>query len=272
MLPPRPRFYFQQALQQQPINLAEAALYVAQTAYPNLDISTYLRQLDQMAEAVEERLPAERYPLKVVQVINQYLFAELGFSGNSKNYYQPENSFLNRVLERRTGIPITLALLYLEIAQRLKFPMLGIGFPGHFLIRPDLPEVEIHIDVFNQGEILFPQDCQTRLEQIYGAQITLKPEFLKAVTPQQLLWRLLGNLKQIYLEQQQWQQALEIVEHMILVDPLVQEQLRDRGLLHYQLQDWLAASQDLQTYLDSHPRPADWQDLQRLVQRLKNLP
>jgi regulator of sirC expression with transglutaminase-like and TPR domain len=268
----RSRLQFQRALQQQPINLAEVALYVAQTAYPNLNIPLYLHQLDQMAAVVATRLPTERYPLKVVQTINQYLYSDLGYRGNYDNYYQPENSFLNRVLERRTGIPITLALVYLELAQRLQFPMLGIGFPGHFLIRPDLPEVEIHIDAFDQGEILFPQDCQTRLEQIYGQHITLKPEFLQAVTPQQLIWRLLGNLKQIYLEQQQWANALEIVEHCILVDPLAREQLRDRGLIQYQLQNWQAAHQDLQTYLDSRPRPADWQELQRLMQRLRNLP
>jgi regulator of sirC expression with transglutaminase-like and TPR domain len=150
--------------------------------------------------------------------------------------------------------------------------MLGIGFPGHFLVRPDLPDVEIHIDAFHQGDILFPQDCQTRLEQIYGRQITLKPEFLAAVTPQQLIWRLLGNLKQIYLEQQQWSKALEIVEHCLLVDPSAREQLRDRGLIQYQLQNWQAAHHDLQTYLDFYPRPADWQELQRLIQRLRNLP
>jgi regulator of sirC expression with transglutaminase-like and TPR domain len=100
-----PRFKFQQALQQQPINLAEVALYVAQTAYPNLNIPLYLHQLDQMAAVVAARLPTERYPLKVVQVINQYLYDELGFRGNHEDYYQPDNSFLNRVLERRTGIP-----------------------------------------------------------------------------------------------------------------------------------------------------------------------
>jgi regulator of sirC expression with transglutaminase-like and TPR domain len=271
ILPPRPRFYFEQALEQPQIQLASAALYLAQSVYPNLDISAYLRQLDQMAAIVAARLPAQRYPLKIVQTINQYLYEDLGFTGNLNTYYDPDNSFLNRVLERRTGIPISLALVYLEIAQRLDFPMVGIGFPGHFLIRPDLPEIEIHLDPFNRGEILFPEDCQDRLQQTYGEGVVLQPKFLQPVTPQQFLARMLGNLKQIYLQRQDWDNALNIVEHLLIVTPQDPDQLRDRALLHYQLQDWPAAKQDLRDYLSQQPSPADAKELQALLLQLTYL-
>jgi regulator of sirC expression with transglutaminase-like and TPR domain len=268
ILPPRPRFYFEQALQQPQIDLAIAALYIAQSEYPSLDVNHCLQQLDQMADAVAQNLPTERYPLKVVQTINHYLYDYLGFKGDQATYYDPDNSFLNRVLERRAGIPITLSLVYLEVAKRLDFPMLGIGFPGHFLIRPDAPEIEIHVDPFNGGEILFPQDCFDRLQQIYGKEMTLQPEFFQPVTPQQFLWRMLGNLKQIYLQHQDWERALSMVEHLLLVDPDAQEQRRDRGLLHYQLQNWAAAKQDLHAYLNHHPTPGDVQELQALLLQL----
>jgi regulator of sirC expression with transglutaminase-like and TPR domain len=268
ILPPRPRFYFEQALQQPQIDLAIAALYIAQSEYPSLDVNHSLQQLDQIAAAVAQNLPTERYPLKVVQTINHYLYDHLGFKGDQATYYDADNSFLNRVLERRAGIPITLSLVYLEIAKRLDFPMLGIGFPGHFLIRPDAPDIEIHIDPFNGGEILFLQDCNDRLQQIYGEDMTLKPEFFQPVTPRQFLWRMLGNLKQIYLQHQDWERALNMVEHLLLVDPDAQEQRRDRGLVHYQLQNWAAAKQDLQAYLNHHPAPGDVQELQALLLQL----
>jgi regulator of sirC expression with transglutaminase-like and TPR domain len=271
ILPPRPRFYFEQVLQQPQIQLATAALYIAQSVYETVDVSAYLQQLDQMAATVAERLPAERYPLKIIQTINHYLYEEQGFTGNLDAYYDPDNSFLNRVLERRTGIPISLALVYLEIAQRLDFPMVGIGFPGHFLIRPDLPEIEIHLDPFNRGEILFPEDCQERLQQMYGETMVLQPKFLRPVTPLQFLARMLGNLKQIYLQQQDWDNALNIVEHLLIVAPQDPDQLRDRALLHYQLQDWPAAKQDLYAYLNQQPTPPDAQELQALLLQLTYL-
>ncbi|WP_208341915.1 SirB1 family protein, partial [Aetokthonos hydrillicola] len=157
-------FFFQEI--QQPdecIDLAKAALYIAQEEYPELDPEEYLNALDTMAGEAEERLPYPRYPLRVIQAINQYLYDDLGFAGNRKDFYDPRNSFFNEVIDRRVGIPITLSLVYLEIARRIDFPMVGVGMPGHFLIRPDLPEMELFVDPFNSGEVMFAQDCQERL-------------------------------------------------------------------------------------------------------------
>ena len=249
-------------------DLATAALYIAQEEDPNLDVNEYLHVLDTMAEEVQERLPQPAYPLRMMQIINHYLFEELGFTGNTEDYYDPRNSFLNQVLERRTGIPITLSLVYLEIARRLDFPMVGVNFPGHFLIRPDREDMDIHIDPFHKGEILFDQDCQDRLAQIYGRPTPLDVRFLQAVTPRQLIVRLLTNLKHIYLSQRQVELCLAACERILLVDPDQTSELRDRGILYYHLDRWTEARQDLEDYLATNPSAEDKSLANQLLKRI----
>jgi regulator of sirC expression with transglutaminase-like and TPR domain len=200
------------------INLARAALYIAQTTYPNLDIDGQLRLLDEMAEEVAKRLPQSRYPLMVIRTINNYLYEELGFTGNHSNYYDPRNSFLNDVLTRRTGIPITLALVYLEIAQRIDFPMMAIGMPGHFMIRPDFEDSEIFIDTFHNGDILFAEDCRQKLMNIYQQEIPyLTPSLVPTVTKPQFIARMLNNLQVIYLDRGDLANALIIKDLLSIV-------------------------------------------------------
>lgn len=264
------RQYFYQEIQQpdESINLARAALYIAQEEYPDLDPEEYLNALDTMATELEERLPSSRYPLRMIQSINQYLYEELGFTGNKINYYDPRNSFFNDVIERRTGIPITLALVYMEVAKRIDFPMVGIGMPGHFLIRPDIADIEIFVDAFNGGEVMFPQDCQERLSQIYQQSVTLKPEFLDVVSKRQFLARMLTNLKYIYLQQQNLAKSLSVVERILLLFPGVSLELRDRGLLYYQLGHFTQAVEDLQTYLHRVPDAEDADVIYQLINKL----
>jgi regulator of sirC expression with transglutaminase-like and TPR domain len=193
------------------INLAKAALHIAQIEYPNLDIDRYLGILETMAAEVAKKIPENKYPLKIIQTINQYLFTDLKFYGNSDDYYNPCNSFLNDVLDRQTGIPLTLALVYLELAKRIDFPMVGIGMPGHFLIRPNFEDCEIFVDVFDRGEILFVEDCRQKLINIYQRDIPiLPPEILQPVTNRQILLRMLNNLQSIYLNQPNFDRALVI--------------------------------------------------------------
>ncbi|MBV8884849.1 MAG: SirB1 family protein [Chroococcidiopsidaceae cyanobacterium CP_BM_RX_35] len=264
----RQRFFQAVQLPDKQIDLAKAALYIAQEEYPELDPDEYLNALDTMADELQEQLPAQRYPLRIVQSINQYLYDDLGFKGNTNNYNDPRNSFLNEVLERRTGIPITLSLVYLEIAQRINFPMVGVGMPGHFLIRPDVAEMEICVDAFNGGEVLFAEDCQKLLAKLYGEPIDLKPEFLYPVTHRQFLARMLTNLKMIYLEQQEWEKALSTVERILLLFPDLPGELRDRCLLCYQIGDWAAASEHLATYLTQVPSAKNDPAIRRLLNYL----
>ena len=195
------------------INLARAALYIAQIEYSDLDVDRYLRILDDMAREVIKLLPESRYPLKVVQTINQYLYTELGFHGNEADYYSPSNSFLNDVIDRRTGIPITLSLIYLEIAKRIDFPMVGIGMPGHFIIRPNVQDIDIFVDPFDRGEVLFAEDCRQKLINLYQQDLpTIPAEALQPISNCQFLLRMLNNLQSIYLNQPDFERALIIKE------------------------------------------------------------
>ncbi len=207
----RQRFLLEVSQPDPEIDLAKAALYISQIEYPDLDIDKYFYILDEMARVVETRLPESRYPLKTIQIINHYLYAELGFYGNESDYYNPCNSFLCDAIDRRTGIPITLSLIYLEIAKRINFPMVGIGMPGHFIIRPNFEDAGVFIDPFDRGEILFAEDCRQKLMNLYQRDIPfLPPEVLQPVTNRQFLMRILNNLHAVYLNQTDFDRALII--------------------------------------------------------------
>jgi regulator of sirC expression with transglutaminase-like and TPR domain len=250
------------------INLTRAALYIAQEEYPTLDPAVYLAQLNIWAQELRDRLPPDPYPLRVIQTINQYLYEDLGFQGNTEDYYDPRNSYLNDVLSRRTGIPITLSVVYLHLAQRLDFPMVGIGMPGHFLIRPMVNEMEVFVDPFHGGEILFQQDCQARLEHLYGRPVPWQPAFVAAVDHHRILARMLTNLKYIHLHHNQWLKALADIERIMLLYPDALHETRDRGLVCYQLGRWQEARQDLAVYLDAAPLAQDADMVRQLLQRI----
>ncbi len=252
------------------INLARAALQIANFEYPRLKIDHYLNRINLMADEVKKRLPDRLYPLKIVKVINQYLFEDLQFTGNNQEYYDPRNSYLNDVIDRRTGIPLTLSIIYLEIAKQIDFPMVGIGMPGHFIIRPDFEEVEIFVDPFHGGEILFKQDCQERLSQIYQQPVKLEEHFLNIATNQQILLRLLTNLKYIYLNRQQWSQTIRTIDLLLLLIPNHPLELRDRGLVYYQIGQLSQAQQDLGFYLALLPNAQDAESIRQLLQKINS--
>lgn len=276
MSPSRQRF--QQEIQQPPsdIHLVRAALYIAQEEYPLLDPDMYLNTLNDFAERVKHQLPSERYPLRLVQTINQVLFQELGFYGNEASYYDPRNSYLNDVIERRTGIPITLSLIYLYVAEQLGFPMVGIGMPGHFLVQPRFDEVGIYVDPFHQGEILFPEDCQARLAEIYGVHVTMQAHYLTPVSNPQILFRILTNLKHVYLNRGDLIKGLAAVERILMLDPDDLTNNRDSGLIYYQMGQWNQARAFLTKYLhlsSLHPEQAhaDLYTIHQLLEQLQDL-
>jgi regulator of sirC expression with transglutaminase-like and TPR domain len=250
------------------IDLAKAALYIAQEEYPELDIEEYINALDTMAQEVKERLPRTNYPLKIIQTLNQYLFDDLGWQGNKNDYYDPRNSFFNDVIDRRTGIPITLSLVYLEVAKRIGFPMVRIGMPGHFLIRPDFEDVGFFVDTFERGEILFEQDCEARLQQLYQQPVKLESGFLAPISHRQFLARMLTNLKIIYINRQELFKAIATVEKILLLFPNHPRELRDKGLLYYQLGEWTQASQDLNLYLSQFPDAEDVDTIRNLLDKM----
>ncbi|WP_019508874.1 SirB1 family protein [Pleurocapsa sp. PCC 7319] len=253
------------------IDLAKAALCYAQAEYPDLDIDKYLAILKAIASEIRPQLPAELYPLKVIQIINYHLYDCLKFKGNNQDYYDADNSFLNRVIERKLGIPITLSVIYLAVAKRLDFPMVGIGMPGHFLIRPEFEDVEIFIDPFNRGEILFKQDCQEKLNQIYQQPVELEPSFLAPVSNKQILARMLNNLKFIYLHRQELNKALATMSGILKLFPGNAAEIRDRGLLYYQVKRWQEAVLDLEYFLKIAPNSEDAPTIKKLLQQINSV-
>lgn len=250
------------------VNLARAALYIAMEEYPDLNVELYLQRLDRMAGELQQRLPQEPYPLKIIQAINQYLFEDLKFAGDTSVYYDPRNSFLNDVLDRRLGIPITLSLVYLELANRINFPMAGVGLPGHFLIRPTIEDMAIFVDPFNRGEILFTQDCQHRLKQLYGESARLSPHHLEGISPTAFITRMLVNLKLIYLQQRDVVRALRAIDWVLMIYPEAVSERRDRGLLHYQQGHLRAAQQDLERYLIERPEASDAYEIRQVLAQI----
>jgi regulator of sirC expression with transglutaminase-like and TPR domain len=183
------------ALPEQQVDLEAGAFLIARYAYPTLEVATYARQLDEMAREVRERIGSRASGEETVKALNRYLFVEQGFRGNTKNYYEVENSYLNRVVDRRTGIPISLSAVYLAIGKRLSLPLYGIGMPGHFLVKYDSDRYKIFIDCFNGGALLTERNCARFLTEAgYG----FEDRYLLPSPPRAILTRMIKNLLAIY--------------------------------------------------------------------------
>lgn len=239
------------------IDLGKAALTIATSDYPDLDIDVYLSQLDALAAAVAARLGAEADVYRSIAALNFVLFQEQAFRGNQEHYFDPRNSFLNEVLDRKTGIPISLSILYIEVAHRIGLSLQGVGFPGHFLVKYPADNEEIVVDPFNRGEILSQQNLETMLYRLYGGKIVFEPHLLEAITKKQILRRMLNNLKIIYLRQNELIKGLSIVERLMVLDPVSGEDIRDRGLIYLQLECFKQALEDLESYLRLAPHAED---------------
>ena len=255
------------------VPLAEAALWIAAEEYPGLDVESYVDRLDEIAEAGRARLRSEGIDETIAR-FNDFLFRELGFSGNTESYEDPRNSFLNEVLDRRTGIPITLALVYTEVGSRLGLPVVGVGFPGHFLVKW-VKGRGVLIDPFF-GKIVSREECEERLRTQQGPEARLDASMLAAATPREILVRMLRNLKHNYLATGDLQRSLGAVDRILLVSPDEAVELRDRGILFFRLECFAAALRDFERYLALAPGDvmagqirARLPDLRREVARLQ---
>jgi regulator of sirC expression with transglutaminase-like and TPR domain len=236
--------------------LDEAALAIAQGEYTQLDPSLYLRRLDEMAEQLRPRLSAEEAPARLVADVNAYLFGEQAFHGNGLDYYDPRNSYLSDVLDRRTGIPITLSLVYMELGRRVRLPIEGVGLPGHFVVRFSSGAEPVLVDPFNEGQVLSVEDCAKRVRLLYGTGVHFSPELLRPASKREIITRMLGNLKGSYLRRGDYARALRAVEWCLLADPTHSEDFREKGLLRAHLGDLRGAASDLERYLESAPEGA----------------
>ncbi len=271
--PPRKALTALLALPDDAIDLAQAALLIAREEYPDLEVGPYLARLDQMAEAVRARLRGGEGFTSLIAHLNRLLFDELGFRGNLEEYYDPRNSFLNDVLDRRVGIPISLSTVYLEVAKRIGCPLAGVAFPGHFLVRymGRDTETEVLIDPFNRGAILTEVECRRRIEEMYQGQVTFRPEFLKRARTKEILERMLDNLKTIYQSQRDYHRALKVQQLLLCIHPEGAREIRDRGLIQYRLALLAQAAEDLQTYVRVAPDAPDAAEIRERLKELQRL-
>ena len=243
-------------------DLAPAALAIARVEYPTLDVEGYLDAIDRMGDVAAARVARSgARGHDAIRVLNEYLYDEQRFTGNRERYEDPRNSFLNEVIERRTGIPISLAVVYLEVARRAGVHVDGINFPGHFLLRAAEERPRRHfsgevliVDPFHGGALLSEIDCRELLRRHVGEDAAFDQDLLEPATRHQIVVRMLVNLKRLYVRMRSFPQARFVADLLLTVDPSAVSELRDRGLLAYHLQDFSAALRDLETYLRLLPR------------------
>jgi len=250
------------------VDLARGALLIAAEEYPQLNADHYLRRLDLLAELVRDRLADETAPLIVLQELSRVLFEEEGFRGNTEAYYDPRNSFLNDVLDRRLGIPLTLSILLLEVGWRLGVPLEGVNFPGHFLVRYRGESANLLVDPFQQGELRFEDQAQSLLDRVYGGAVRLQPDYLRPASRKDMLVRILANLKNVYLNARDDARAVAAIERILLVRPDAPEEVRDRGMLLARLGRTDEAVIDLEHYLRASPEAPDAQRVRLLIDQL----
>jgi regulator of sirC expression with transglutaminase-like and TPR domain len=254
------------------IELARACLQIAEDAYPGLDVDGYVGEIERFAKRLRARFAPEAPAEDRVIALNEFLFDDLGFGGNTDDYYDPRNSYLNEVIDRRTGIPITLAVLYMEIGRRIGLPFEGVSFPGHFLVRLPLRGGTLVLDPFSSGVPQSETELRERLKRVIprsatggwkdaarGVPVAELPldQFLEPASNRQILARLLRNLKGIYREKDQPERLLEVLNRMLVVAPESAAELRDRGLVYLRLECWRPALKDLAAYLEREPEATD---------------
>jgi regulator of sirC expression with transglutaminase-like and TPR domain len=237
--------------------LAEAALYLAQEAYPEMSVKAYLDRIADMAETVKAELGLELDPVRIVHEINAHLFDTLGLQGNREQYYDPRNSFLNEVIDRGLGIPITLSVIYIEVGRLVGLPIAGVGMPGHFIVQYTAQPEPFWIDPFERGAMMTRKACVERLRHLYGDQLEWRDEFLAPISDHDILRRMLNNLKHNYARLNNYPRLLSAIECILLLSPGAPTETRDRGIVQAQLGHWQAALHDLQDYLERAPTASD---------------
>ena len=282
---PTPLEYFNALVQESPdssetIPLLEAAVCIAQDAYPDLDVQQVLDDVDQLQLRLKQRALDASEPVQLLNAVNQFFYNELGFGGNLNNYYDPDNSYLNAVLRTRRGIPISLAVLWMELAQALRLRAHGVSFPGHFLIKILLPQGQVILDPVT-GRSLSREELSERLEpylnsrnaeegvpMVDGSDRDLA-SFLRSATSRQILVRMLRNLKEIHRSEGDWQRLIDVQCRLIALLPDAWTEWRDRGFAHVERGHMQEAIDDLETYLTHADGSADVDAIRELLLRLR---
>lgn len=252
--------------------LTETALAIAQDAYPDVDLQATLAEIDELALRLKRRVPQEAGMTEKIGVLNRFFFRELGFAGNLNDYYDPDNSHLNTVLKRRRGIPISLAVLYMELGEQIGVPVHGVSFPGHFLMRVTLPEGDVMLDP-TTGQSLSEAQMVEMLEpylshvtESLGSALRM---LLQPATGREIIARMLRNLKAVYLQTERWQRLLAVQQRLVILLPENIEEVRDRGFAYARLDYLRPALEDLQRYLGDRPDAEDATTVETQLQELR---
>lgn len=246
--------------------LTEATVAVAQHAYPDLDVQGVLDQIDQWGNKLKQRITPDTPPIQRLQLLKHFFYNELGFGPNPNDFYAPENSYLHQIIENRRGIPISLAILMMELGQQIGLNIRGVSFPNHFMMRISLQQGEIIMDPLN-GESLSKNQLQEMLDPYldakgYRGELSLPLNiFLRASSSREILSRFMRNLKMIYSEDERWERLLGIQERLVILLPESSEEIRDRGLIFAQLEYVRPAIADLHRYLSEMPGAEDAADI-----------
>jgi regulator of sirC expression with transglutaminase-like and TPR domain len=257
------------ALNDEAIDLALAGLVIASDEYPGLNFQNYVDELDQICKRAREAASGLSDPSDILEAVNSVLFLEYRYHGNRQNYYDPRNSYLNQVIDRRTGIPITLSIIYMAAVDSVGLRVSGIGMPGHFLVKHSGPRGEIYIDPFNSGRLIDVAGCARLVKETSNGNIELRSEHLVAVSKKQILTRVLTNLLAIYSEAKDFARAIRVLDLILMIHPNEPARVRDRGLL-------LAASgraresiESLEQYMRLSPGASDAGEIINNIKKIK---
>ena len=257
-------------IEDEQIDLLTSALTIAKLEYPELDVAGYRERVTSIAEHVKSRIGRAAESLETLAIINEVLFGDEGFRGNVSDYYDPKNSFFNDVLDRKLGIPITLSVLYMEVARRAGVPVFGVGMPGHFLLKfYEVDGRELFLDAYNSGRLLSPEDCQERLTEIYNGQIPLDAKFLTPVGKRQILTRMLNNLRSIYMTTRQLKKALAVIDLILVIYPRSADDVKQRAMLRYQLGYLHGAADELDEYVKMAPEASDADEMKQTAMAIR---
>ncbi len=252
------------------IDLVEAALLIARTAFPDLIGSHCMDRLNRWADSLRMSLNPSSSAGDILMNLNRILFEEEGFQGDHQNYYDPQNSFLNRVLERKLGIPITLSLVYSEVGRRAGVPTYGFALPGHFIAGLHHASGTLYVDTFNRGEILTETECLAMIQSRYGREAAADSSWKKPAGKKMILKRMLRNLKAIYRQLGQDLQSFEMIQWILAVDPDAPDELKERGQLYEAMGNSAFAVRDLEHYLAVAPASEDKEMVELKINMLRH--
>ena len=249
-------------------DLGLAALEIATIEYPELSPPTFLELLDSYGRELGARVRPDSDGEEFIHTMNEYMFSELGFQGNQDEYYHPSNSCLNEVLTTRIGIPITLSVVYLEVARRIGRTVHGIGLPGHFIVQYEDAEVSAFIDPFHSGRLMFEKECYELAHEVTGLDVSDDPSILRPVTSRQILMRMLNNLRSVYFQRQEPRKTIEVLNLLIEADPASADEYKQRGVCFAQVNRFAQAREDLEMYLRLAPEAPDREPVAQQIERI----